>query len=459
MESTCPKKSSGTLFKLDPELQNISLGSSEADFSRAPSYITRSSLIPEKKQYPVFKKTFWEEPIYNPSLANTSQSHEYEAYAKEQELHWKNKGKRFDLQSRLVSPKPVNERGPVKPNQYPQFFEKGQKYFGRQRKILPYLRAQIYTRPLERCDPEVKKKISQQSNKVLVGPGTYDLGDFWKPKTYSAVGPTTRPSSFMETKSKRDLNEFYGIRSKDYEKTPRNSSTPPSYKQPKSSYSFAAASHSSARNLPATPVDRNKRRTHSAGEVRPRSPGVVFNKSSLEHSGISADMHFVRMKESDGSNLIVPVCNHDEEDVLQRIQQASPVDTWAQPHTPKNDLIVASSPAPGVSTNNWPFDESSAVEMTDAKQPIPSPIASSRVGSRHAMSRGSNVTARLPTPHAPRCGNKEYLSPRVSKRTLSYDQLQREKKLASFVKPDPNDPTKIALCVSEKVAIAPPNIH
>mmetsp|Transcript_9052 Transcript_9052/g.13607 ORF Transcript_9052/g.13607 Transcript_9052/m.13607 type:complete len:326 (-) Transcript_9052:778-1755(-) len=305
--------SSDSLFKLDSGMQDVSHGTSDMDFAHTVSYISRGNFIPEKKQYPSFKKTFWEEPMYNPPLATASQDHAYEAYIKEQDSHWKRKGKIFDTQKRLVPPKPANERGPVKAPQYPHFFEKGEKYFGRKRKILPYLRAQLYTRPIERCDPEARNEVCRRSNKVLVGPGTYDVGDYWNPKSYSTVGPPVRPSSFMETKSKRDLHDFYGIRSKEYNKSPPVSSAPTCHTQSLFPTSSASMTHSPSDMptgigpLPSTPVDRNKRRTHSAGEARPRSPGMVFNKSSLEPCGLSADVHFVRMKQSNGSNFIVPV--------------------------------------------------------------------------------------------------------------------------------------------------------
>jgi hypothetical protein len=126
-------------------------------FAAAVASLASGNYSPEKKKYPSFKTTFWEEPRYNPSLSQASQEYGFPAHIKEESAHWSSRGHIWDIEQRFISPKPQNESGPVKRNEYPNFFENGQKYFGRKREILPLLRAKIYTRPLDRCDEEVQK--------------------------------------------------------------------------------------------------------------------------------------------------------------------------------------------------------------------------------------------------------------------------------------------------------------
>jgi hypothetical protein len=126
-------------------------------FASAVASLASGNYHPEKKQYPAFKKTFWEEPKYNPALSQTAQEYEFEAHHQEESSHWHSRGHLWDIKKRFIPPKPQNETGPIKREEYPRFFENGQKYFGRKREILPLLRAKIYTRPLDRCDEEVQK--------------------------------------------------------------------------------------------------------------------------------------------------------------------------------------------------------------------------------------------------------------------------------------------------------------
>lgn len=126
-------------------------------FASAIASLARGNYIPAKKHYPSFKTTFWEEPKYNPALSQTSQEYECTSHLQEASSHWGTHGHHFDLEKRFIPPKPANERGPRKREEYPHFFESGQKYYGRKREILPLLRAKIYTRPLDRCDEEIQK--------------------------------------------------------------------------------------------------------------------------------------------------------------------------------------------------------------------------------------------------------------------------------------------------------------
>lgn len=109
----------------------------------------------KKKKYPAFKPLFIEEPINNPSIANAHICYEYDAQYHESEKHWNGSGAAFSKQPRFEKP-PEVPGGPSKPVEFPCFFEQPQKVFGRQRKIRPFARAQVYTRPLERPPGEVQ---------------------------------------------------------------------------------------------------------------------------------------------------------------------------------------------------------------------------------------------------------------------------------------------------------------
>jgi hypothetical protein len=151
-------KSTGKFNASQVSDDNISKVIEEGEhFAAAVASLATGNYVPEKKNYPSFKKTFWEEPRYNPSLSQADQEYGFPAHTKEESAHWSSKGHIWDIERRFIPPKPLNETGPIKRNEYSQFFENGQKYFGRKREILPLLRAKIYTRPLDRCDEEVLK--------------------------------------------------------------------------------------------------------------------------------------------------------------------------------------------------------------------------------------------------------------------------------------------------------------
>ena len=176
------------------------------EFANTVTYISRGDYIPRKKTYPAFRKIFYEEAAHNPAIKNPNDE-AYTYHEMEQKKYWYSKGKSFDTQERFVEEKDYSTRGPVKAAAHPHFFENGQKYFGRQRKILPYLRAQLYTRPMSRVDEDlraVQQRIMHMLNLCLflssqkaiaqpiIGPQTYDLGDYWQPKSYSTVGAPNR---------------------------------------------------------------------------------------------------------------------------------------------------------------------------------------------------------------------------------------------------------------------------
>jgi hypothetical protein len=128
-------------------------------FASAVASLASGNYSPEKKQYPPFKTTFWEEPRYNPALSQADQECGFNAHHQEESSHWHAHGHLWAIEKRFIPSRPQNETGPTKREEYPQFYENGQKYYGRKREILPLLRAKIYTRPLDRCDEEVQKVV------------------------------------------------------------------------------------------------------------------------------------------------------------------------------------------------------------------------------------------------------------------------------------------------------------
>jgi hypothetical protein len=148
------------MFKIANLDSGSSLESLEGkEFAHTVTYISRGDYVPEKKQYPSFRKIYYEEEKYNPGMANPNDTCAFNSFEREQTQHWQRKGTIFDKQERFQDMKGYNSRGPVKPDEFPHVFEKGEKYFGRERKILPYLRAQLYTRPFAKCDEE-KRQVS-----------------------------------------------------------------------------------------------------------------------------------------------------------------------------------------------------------------------------------------------------------------------------------------------------------
>lgn len=103
-----------------------------------------------RKQYSPLRTTFWEEVRYNPYLVTKDQEYVYNALDREQQEHWKKRGHVWDSEPRFSPQKPPALRGPTKPEVVSHCFEKPEKYFGRKRVIAPFVRAQLYTRPIER---------------------------------------------------------------------------------------------------------------------------------------------------------------------------------------------------------------------------------------------------------------------------------------------------------------------
>lgn len=111
----------------------------------------------KKAYYPEFRKTFWEERLYNPAIGNTHIDHAFDALDREQQKAWRKNGYKWSLSSDVrFRDNAYNNPGALKPDRFPQCFEKPIKHWGRERKINPYNRAKVYTRPNDRCKPWAK---------------------------------------------------------------------------------------------------------------------------------------------------------------------------------------------------------------------------------------------------------------------------------------------------------------
>ena len=112
---------------------------------------------PKKARYDRFRKIFWEDPLYNPEIKHGHINHAFAYLDKEQKEAWNKKGIKWSLSSdvRFRDNAYINP-GPQKPERFPQCFEKPERHWGRERKINPYSRAKVYTRPNDRCKPWVK---------------------------------------------------------------------------------------------------------------------------------------------------------------------------------------------------------------------------------------------------------------------------------------------------------------
>lgn len=530
------------------------------EFAIAIASLSKGNYVPAKKSYPPFKKTFWEEPKYNPSLSQTSQEYEFPAHIKEESSHWHQHGHIWDTEKRFIQPKPKNEIGPIKSEEYPHYFENGQKYFGRKREILPLLRAKVYTRPLDRCDENIVKMNRAPSN---IGPGSYDIGDYWQPKSYSSVGPNTKPSSFMESKSKRDLNEFYGIHEpsssepspgnvKEIHQAKTRTLLPTTHNAlinvpSKDITSFGVTTREST--TPKSPYQKQKGiKTENSGTgSRPHTSGTKFGKSTnnANQNGVPSDVHFIRVSQPSGP-VIIPVSNYNENNdsidtISNDISHNEVIETWSRPQSKceRSQLYIEAIPIQSFASSSFVDNNSSKpLEVHSVRDRIeyPPKVIISPKNRAHSASPHSpankqstrsnnntpihmtkddstpNISPSSPIVKSPpysapnfstnnnnnnnRSKNKFdyndkkqssnnshninhhnnsipiYTSPKVSKRSLSYDHLQKEKRFQinnttnlinhSFSSPvrtlstDSSSP-KVSLFLSEKVVVNVPN--
>jgi hypothetical protein len=111
-----------------------------------------------KSKYPRFRKIYWEEGRFNPQINHghiATHSHDY--LQKEGATAWSHTGHRWSLSSDVRFKEDAYiKTGPQKAANIPHVFETAHKVWGRERKINPYERAKVYSRPKDRCKPWVQ---------------------------------------------------------------------------------------------------------------------------------------------------------------------------------------------------------------------------------------------------------------------------------------------------------------
>ena len=129
-----------------------------------------------RADYPSFRKIFWEEKSHNPGLSTAKlEGYGIEAHFKESEHHWHRKGVKFSTTERRCKVRLIDEnsRGPERPEEYKQFCERPQKYFGRIRRI----------RPLSRVNTSLGSLRSSHKQESEPRPHTvYMPRDEWAPR-------------------------------------------------------------------------------------------------------------------------------------------------------------------------------------------------------------------------------------------------------------------------------------
>lgn len=154
-----------------------------------------------RKQYPKFRKMFWEEPIYNASIVNPTRI-SYDQQFGEMEAHWNRAGKKFSDEPRLARENYFE--GPTRPDEFKKLSEKPEQYFGHTRQLDPFRTARAYCKPLHR--PVNYKKLSKIEETAHLGPGVYQLHDVWLDSKRPVCG-MVRPSSCFRSKRVSSFEE------------------------------------------------------------------------------------------------------------------------------------------------------------------------------------------------------------------------------------------------------------
>lgn len=120
----------------------------------------------ETKNFPAFKKIFWEEKRYNPTIENAHIDYSIDAHIREESTYWKKCGKKFRTGERFEQAR--DHFGPLLPGEHEKLYEKPIKMFGRNRKINPFHIARQYNQPVERFnEASVILKVSIYIVKIL----------------------------------------------------------------------------------------------------------------------------------------------------------------------------------------------------------------------------------------------------------------------------------------------------
>ena len=187
----------------DGESINAERGRLFADsiMSASNSVDSVSSSTKPRKQYPKFRKMFWEEPIYNASIINPTRI-SYDQQFGEMEAHWSRAGKKFSSEPKMAGENYFE--GPTRPQEFKQFSEKPLQYWGHTREVDPFKTARAYCKPLDK--PINFKKLTKIEETAHLGPGVYQLHDVWLDSKQLVCG-ALRPSSCFQSKKVSSFGE------------------------------------------------------------------------------------------------------------------------------------------------------------------------------------------------------------------------------------------------------------
>jgi hypothetical protein len=165
--------------------------------------------VVKKKEFPAFKKIFWDEPMHNPPIANAPESYAHDAHDIEQSRYWKRAGNKFYAGDRLEHHHRDHD-GPMNPEEFPHLFERPQLVFSRSRDLQPFSRARPYNKPVDRCGVNPEKAYLDMRTS-LIGPLTYQLPDPWEAITGKSIlnGGTAPEQSVFKSHTRR-FNEKTG---------------------------------------------------------------------------------------------------------------------------------------------------------------------------------------------------------------------------------------------------------
>ena len=156
---------------------------SKSHFANVIAAKSRGKWETSKKKYNPLRDVYYSDPKYNPPLLNTHLSNEFDSQILEIERNWKKSGSKFETKLGRFDKEHQRPGGPLKPESLPKFFEKSQKMFGRDRKVQPFLRAQVYTRPDSRYKP-----INLPSKGSLPSFDLYNKPDKWAESSTPSCG-------------------------------------------------------------------------------------------------------------------------------------------------------------------------------------------------------------------------------------------------------------------------------
>lgn len=431
------------------------------DFAFAISQLSKGEYEPKKATYPKFKKTFWEEAHYNPSIANTQQrGYSNNAHSIEHTSHWKKKGHVMSLEKRFVEPPPPKLAGPKKSEQYPHFFEKGDVYFARTRELNPFATAKQYTKPLDRVNQETLKFIEE--DKAKAGPGTYKPPDYWEKIVYGSVAEPIRPSAMMEIKEKRDIYMYYNI--PDYVELKKQAKnrvieSPYHSQRGKMTSLLPTSKPRTECSRISMNINSSPRRKLEQAISKSRMRGAKFPDSKLDfnYRGVPHDTQFVRLKKENGEVFIGPMLissdNPNDEIALKGTERlplwgdiSQKRDIYCVPSDSTIEIFSedGSSPAAQQDVYTLPGEN---IELTVGKITLP--------GNKKHGNKPVTISARKQALNTtrPQTSPAVMCTPYLSNRSLLHSDIRKQKKFSSQNTPEVLSPNTLPLHMCEKITL------